>query len=1016
MKIKNYFFSVFLMLSSMTILNAQNKVHTGKVVDQDSNPLPGVNVIVKGTSNGTQTDFDGNYSIDVATGQILIFTYLGQRPEEITVGSSLIIDVRMEEDAQALNEVVVVGLGQVKDPSKLAYSVSQVDTDQVLKANEADLINGLAGKSAGIQINNSSGLAGSSSRIVIRGVSSLNFGNEPLYIIDGVPISNTENDIDASDPDQALFYGSTAGGSIDIAPDQIKDITILKGAAASAIYGSRAANGVIVIQTKKGIKNSAPQVSFRSATTMSSIIAPEFQTEYAQGSDGVYFSGEPGRQTSLSWGPKISELDVPTYERFDIFRTGITYDNSVSVRGGMDKSSYFTSFSAYNQNGTLETSSFDRYSFLINATHNISEKFKLNAKMNYVNSFNERPFEGNGLSSIMWTVSGAPITYNLRPSVDGDGNQRLYRTNRNNPYFILDNSGSEYITNRFLPSLSLEYNVNDWISVKGTAGLDFSLNNGKVFENKGLLGTFSTGRLLLTDRKSRDFNGELIVTLDKDFSEKFTADYLLGANVFDTKDFTSFSQGSSFIIPSFYDLSNATALLTDEITTERRIVSYFGQANFGFNDFLFLTLTGRNDKSSTLPKKDNSFFYYSSSLGFDMAKAFDLRNWLDRAMLRGSYSRVGNDAPAYATTTNYIKANPSDGQHGNIDFPFRGVGSYVQSAVEGNPLLTPEFTNEFEISADLQFFKNRLGLEVSYYDRRSEDQIFNVPQAATTGFNAKFENAGSIQNKGIEATLSITPIQTKDFRWDVNVNYSKNESEVLKLAEGVESVRLAGFTNPGIFIRKGEPYGVIWTTLYKRNESGALLLDDNGYPIQGDVGNAGSVLPKWTGGATTSFEYKGLSLSMVMDVRIGGKIINLDENYNTYYGTSILTADREKDVVIKGIRESDGQPNTVAIKKDFTYWNQYAQLEEFVQKTDFIKLRNVTLAYNMPKKSLQKLGIGLSGARFGFSGRNLWIKKHDSFTGADPELSLYGSGNGQGLTNFQIPTNKSYSLTLNLTF
>ncbi|WP_268225614.1 SusC/RagA family TonB-linked outer membrane protein [Sinomicrobium oceani] len=994
---------------------AQEKTITGNVTDETGMPLPGVNIVVKGTTNGTQTDFDGNYTIQASDGEVLVFTYVGMSTAEKRVSGSR-LNLQMIEDTQALDEVVVVAFGQQKDASELAYSVSQVNTNEVVKAQEADIVNGLAGKSAGIQINNSSGLAGSSSRILIRGVSSLNFNNNPLYVIDGVPVSNGENSVDPSDSDQALFYGSTSGGSISIAPDQIKDITILKGAAASAIYGSRAANGVIVIETKKGRKNQGPVVNVKSSTSLSSIIEPNYQTTFAQGIDGEYYSGEPGRQTASSWGPRVSDIGVPTYDRFAIFRTGATYDNSVSVSGGSDISSYFASVSAYNQEGTLESNKFDRYSFLLNTSFDITEKLKLDTKFNYVNTLNNRPFEGNGITSIMWTVAGAPVTYNLLPSTYENGEQRLYRTNRNNPYYILDNSGSEYVTNRFLPNVSLTYKITDWMSVKGTASLDYTFSSSKLYENAGLIGTNSTGRILETERKFRDINGDILLTIDKNFSDTFTADYLLGYSVFDRYDYTQFSQGVSFIIPSFYDLSNTTSLITDEYTARKRMLSFYAQANLAYDNLLFLTLTGRNDKSSTLPKKNNSFYYYSGSLAFDAAKAFDLTSWLDRGMFRIAYSRIGNDAPAYATITNYSQAAPGDGQRGVINFPFRGQGSYLQSTRLGNPELTPEFTKEFEVGADLQFLQNRLGLDVSYYDRRSEDQIFSVPRASSTGYGSVFQNAGAIQNKGVELTLKMTPIRTDEFRWNIAVNYTKNISEVLELAEGVESVGLAGFTNPGIFIRKGDPYGVIWTTLYKRDDSGNLLLDDEGYPQVGEVGNAGSTQPKWTGGLNTSFSYKGIELSAVMDMRVGGKIFNLDDYYTTSYGTSILTADREKDIILDGIRESDGAVNTTAIKKDFTYWNQYAQMEEFVQRTDFIKLRNVTLGYSIPSKALEQLGIGLDGATISLSGRNLWIKKHDSFTGADPEISLYGSGNGQGLTNFQIPTNRSYTLTLNLTF
>ncbi|WP_308992959.1 SusC/RagA family TonB-linked outer membrane protein [Mariniflexile litorale] len=993
---------------------AQEKTISGTVSDDSGLPLPGATVLVKGTSTGTSTDFDGKYLIRANQESTLVFSFVGYTTKEIKVDASNSINVQLSEDAAVLEEVVITALGISKDPSKLAYSVSKVDTEEVIKSNEADFVNALAGKTTGIQINSSSALAGGSSRILIRGVSSLNFDNSPLYVIDGVPVSNSESLFDARDSDQALFYGSAPGGTINIAPDQIKNISILKGAAASALYGSRAANGVIVIETHKGRNNTTPTVNFKTTTTLSTIIEPEYQKEYAQGIGGVFYTGEPGNQTSLSWGPKASENGIQTYNPYEFFNTGTTFDNSLSVQGGSDKSSYYASVGIYNQKGTVPTNSFDRYSFLLNSSHQITNKISIDSKISYTNTENDRPFEGNGRTSIMNNLSSTPISYNSLPATDEDGAQRAHTTSRNNSYYLLKNAGFLTTGNRFQPSLALSYKIKDWIQLKAISSLDFDLYDSKSYENAGLFGTYSSGRILETNRKSRDFNTDVILTIDKDFSEKITADYLVGYNLFDRKNSTLYSEGTSFIIPSFYDLSNATSLQTDELTLEKRSYSFYAQANLGYDNLLFLTLTGRNDWSSSLPSNKNSFFYYSGSLGLDLAKVFQVQGVLNRAMLRGSYSRVGNDAPEYATQTSYIKANPGDGQRGNINFPFQGVGSYVQSAIKGNPELTPEFTNEYEISLDLQLFKNRVGIEAGYYDRRSEDQIFEVPLASSTGFNSIYKNAGAIQNKGVELSLNLTPIQTEDFKWDLNLNYSKNESEVLELADGVESVRLAGFTNPGIFIRKGESYGVIWTTLYKRNDDGQLLLDDDGYVQVDNIGNAGTVTPDWTGGLSTSFEYKAFKLSAVMDMRVGGKMYNLDEYYKTYYGTSILTADREKDVIINGVIESTGAVNTIPVKKDFTYWSGYAGDEEFVQKTDYIKLRNVTFSYTVPTAFISKTGF--KAVSISASGRNLWIKSHDSFTGSDPELSLYGSGNGQGITNFQIPSNKSYSLTLNLTF
>jgi len=446
------------------------------------------------------------------------------------------------------------------------------------------------------------------------------------------------------------------------------------------------------------------------------------------------------------------------------------------------------------------------------------------------------------------------------------------------------------------------------------------------------------------------------------------------------------------------------------------MVSLYGSATASYENYLYLTVTGRNDWSSTLPVENNSYFYPSVSTGLIFSDAFGLKNnWFDFGKVRLSYARVGNDASPYSTATSYGKANPNDGMRGDITFPYNGIGSYLQSNVMGNPLLKPEITKEYEVGLDLKFFKNRASLDFSYYDKTSEDQIFSAPTAPETGYSSMVVNAAEIQNKGMEILLNVTPVKINGFSWDVSINYSNNKNKVISLTEGVSSIRLAGFTSPGIFIMADQPYGVIWGSQYLRNENGDILVDDDGYEISADEsGPIGNAMPDWIGGMRNTLNWKGISVSALIDTRQGGDIYNLDEYYTKAYGTSWLTRDRENPIIVKGVRESDGQVNTTEITDYRTYWSNQSNIDEAnVQDASFIRLRDVSVSYELPKSMLTK--ISLKGLAFTVSGRNLWLHTAEGFTGSDPENSLYGSGNGQGISNFAVPSTKSINFALKIT-
>lgn len=1016
---KTGFLVVFILALSISFGMAQTRILSGKVSSsEDGTILPGVTVSVKGTSVGTITDPNGVFSLTVPTSaKTLVFSFVGMITQEVEITGQSTYNIKMTPDNIAVDEVVVTALGISKEKKSLTYSATEVKSDELVQANEPNVVTALSGKVAGVQISNSSGMAGSSSRITIRGVSSLQGSNQPLFVIDGVPFDNQEFLFNENDVDGALFYGSTANTGIDIDPNQIASMTILKGAAATALYGSRAATGVVLITTKSGMATKEPVITFSSRMGLDKIRPNKIQELYGLGTNGHYVDGET-QKSSWVWGPRLDTTNYQTYDRWAIFQIGKTWENSLNIQGGNDKSGYFASVGTLNQTGTVPNNTLDRYSTMAKFDTKLSDKLSIGAKMEYISTKNDRLAEGNEMSSIMWTVLTAPPTYNLYPAVDANGVQRLWRTpTRNNPYWVLDNTLFTDSRDRFVPTFNLAYELLPWLKTKGNIGIDYYTSSTKYYENAGNRGSYPSGQVLESARVRREINSDIMLLGDKNLSDKINLNFLLGHNINSRFYHVKTVQATDFIIPGFYNLSNTKVNNPTEATQERRLVALYGSATLSYNNYLYFTLTGRNDWSSTLPKENNSYFYPSVSSGLIFSDAFGLRNkWFDFGKLRLSYARVGNDALPYSTATSYYKAAPGDGQRGTITFPFNGIGSYLLSNVMGNPQLRPEITKEFETGLELRFFKNRASIDLAYYDKTSKDQIFSAPVAPETGYSSMVVNAAEIKNKGVELQVNLSPLASRNFRWDISVNYSKNNNKVLSLTEGVSSIRLAGFTTPGIFVMADQPYGVIWGSRFARNDKGQILVDDDGLEIadteSGPIGNA---MPDWIGGIRNTFTWRGLSASALLDTRQGGSIYNLDEYYTKAYGTSWNTRDREHPIVVKGVRASDGQVNTTEVTDFRTYWSNNSNIDEAnVQDASFIRLREVSLSYDLPKAFLEK--ISLKGLVFTVSGRNLWLKTSKSFTGSDPENSLYGSGNGQGISNFAVPSNKSVNFALKLTF
>ncbi|MDB5133535.1 MAG: hypothetical protein JWP37_138 [Mucilaginibacter sp.] len=991
---------------------AQTRIVTGTVRDATGDAIPGVAIRLKGTNEGVSTDAFGSFKISISANTILIASTIGYQTTEIPVGDAQNLNITLKSSNTALTEVVVTALGVKREKRTLTYATQEVSGAALVDAKQDNLINALAGKVAGVQITNSSGMPGSSSQILIRGNSTLFGDNTALIVIDGVPVDNGE----AGNPGGSLGNGGTTNRGSDIDPNIIESINVLKGAAATALYGSAGSRGVVLITTKNGAgkgENGKPTVSFSSSYSFENPILPKFQNEYAQGLDGVYVNGNlPGNYSSYSWGPRIDTLKVngqPVQKRNnvkDFFNTGHTTDNNISVSGFGDKSSYLVSYSYLKTDGTEPTTNYIRNSFFTKYTTKLLSNLTLSTQFNFVNSQNHRLLEGNGLSNPLWTIYAAPISWDPLPTTNPDGSQQLYRLSRNNPYWLLANTGLQDNTNRILPVVSLAYNPLKWLTITERFGADMYVNNTDYHENIGVIGGDGLGQLFTRENQFMQFNNDLIIEARKDINKDLTFDAILGNNIFSNYTSSNYVHGADLSSPGLYNIGNTNTVNATYGSYLKRKLGFYAQANLEYKRMLTLAVTGRYDGSSVLSSNKQFYPYGSASAGFIFTEALGMsQSFFDFGKLRVSYSVVGNDdINPYSLVNAYYQTT---------GFPINGQNGFQLTNTNDFPLKN-ESIKEFEMGLETKFFMNRLSLDVTYYNKTSSDLLSpNTPIAPSTGFVAASLNSGSIRNQGIEIVLGGTPIKSKDFNWNASLNFTKNKNEVISLAPGIPYLQFGGFVNPGIFAYPNQAYGVIYGTHFQRNSSGQLLLSDAGYPqIANDLGPIGNVTPKFIAAISNTFNYKSFVFSFVLDWKHGGDILNLDNHYLFVYGTPIVTENRGSTKVFPGIIQSTGKVNTTPVVLDQNYYTNIlaAADESSVEDGSYVKLRQVSLGYNFGSfvtgKVIKKLTLTLTGTNFIL---------HKNYTGSDPEVSLDGSGNGQGFANFVVPSNSSIIIGLKAT-
>ncbi len=1044
---------------------------SGNITDVDNTPLIGANVIAKGTSIGTITDIDGNFSLEVPTETTMLeISYTGFETQNIDIAGRNEIVVALSEGT-VLEEVVVTAVGLEANRAKLGYAVQNVDPDELLGSRETNLVNALNGKVAGVQVTSSSGSPGSSANIRIRGSVSITGNNSPLFVVDGMPIDNDTygNAVDGLD---------NSNRAIDINPNDIASMTVLKGPSATALYGVRAANGAIVITTKKG-SSGKPTVTVSGSYSLDRVNKlPEMQSTYAQGryANGVATYLGPSTGNGFSWGPRIADLEydgVPTvfselgtlqprvegsgltpaqaYDQFDFFVDGGTYDLNASVAGGTDAMNYFISAGTLESNGIVPNSSFTRNSFRANINSDITDRLTAGVTANFVNSGGDRIQRGSNLNGVMLGLlrtaptfdngrglTGVNAVNNPESYINPDGTMRSYRNGiYDNPYWTVNRNPASDDVNRIIGTGMLRYKLTDWLSVNYRAGVDtYTDKRTQSFDLQTNSFRQVPGTIIQDNITNKDVNTDLFLTASSSLTDNIGISAVVGYNTFSHLYNRRNVTGNTLSIPNFFAISNATDITTEEVVDRYKINGLYGTADLSFNDFLFLNLTARNDWSSTLPKENNSYQSYSASLGFAFTEALNLRSdLLSYGKLRLSYGVVGNDASTFLTTSVFDPALATgDGFITDVEFPAYGVNAFERSTRLGNNLITPESTSTFEIGGEFKLFRGRVGLDVTYYDATSEDLIIPVEIAPSTGYFEFVQNAAVVTNTGVEAVLNVTPVRNDNFSWDIGINFNTYENNVESLAPGIENIGLAGFVSTSADVVAGLPYSSIFGTGFQRTENGDVIIGADGWPLADPTKKAlGDPNPDWTAGIRNTFNLGGLSVSALVDVRQGGDVWCGTCGIINYFGTSEQSAVERDDVVtfdgvVQTGTDDEGNPiyseNTTAVAlaeadlngsfaSSYRVRYGFGGISEMnIHDSSWIRLRELSIGYNVPAETLK--GLPFKGANIGFTGRNLLLST--DYPGIDPETNLTGSSNGIGLDYFNMPNTKSYSATVKLTF
>ena len=1036
---------------------AQTKI-TGTVLSQeDGQPIIGAAVKVDGTGIGMLTDVNGKFSLTLPEGKkSLTISYLGFESKTVTAKNGM--RVFLKTDATALEEVVVTAMGIKRSAKALGYSATSLDGEEIAEVRTNDIMSGLAGKVAGVQISTTSSDPGASNSVIIRGVSSLNGSNQPLYVIDGVPMSNSST-YSSNGLNNGYDFGNGANA---VNPDDVENMTILKGAAATALYGSRAANGVILITTKSGKKQAGVGVEYNGGIQWESVLRlPQFQNDFGMGWYGNKTDDENG-----SWGPKFDgsmlrygsiydySQKMKSYVAMknnmkDFFDTGMRYNNSVSFSNATDATTYYVSLSQIHDDGIIPTSadSYTKYTFTANGSQKVKD-VTISTALNYAYQKNSFVTTGQGGSSMYNAIMQTPRDISIaemKDLSDPFNTPGYYYTpyGITNPYWVLNNYEHKQESERFYGKLQLDYEFLKYFKATYRFGLDTETrhrNQGEPNLESMFKDTYNadastiagaTGQVTQQTTRQREINQDFFVTFDMPVSD-FNINAVAGFNGNERSYSYLYGHVENLTIPTFFDLSNSSERPeVSQYTQKRRLYGIYGQAELAWKNMAYLTLTARNDWSSTLPKENRSFFYPGVTASFLFSELFkdDLKKIINFGKVRAAWGKTGNDADVYMTQSVYAQASSSSSGWASSAFPFSktGTNAYTAGNTLGSLNLSPEMTTEFELGLNMGFLQNRIVVDFSYYDRKSDKQIFSLNMDPASGYTAMNTNLGKIGNKGIEALITLVPVRTKDFEWAITWNYTKNKNKVISLPEELGGeVNIYGFSGgTGLYAIEGEEMGIFKCYRTKTDGEGHIVVNNKGIPLQtDDIEKVGSMNYKYQMGIGNTFRYKGVSLGIDFDIRKGGLLFSRTADISYFTGNAIQTAynDRNPFIVPNSV-QSDGNggyvENTTPLDPTqiYNFWNNGGFLsdESFLVDKSYVKLRSVVLSWELPKKWLS--GTPLQGVKVSFFGNNLFLWTPSSNTFIDPELTSFGndlSGNyGEYSAN---PSSRKFGFNVNVKF
>jgi len=1074
----------FCTLAVLTVM-AQDRSLTGKITDQAGSPVPGVNVVLKGTSNGTITDIDGAYVLNVPdSGGTIVFSYIGLRTREVEVEGRSVLDVTMEADIHQLSEVVVTAIGIERAQKALGYSVEHIEREQIQRKSEPDILKAMQGKIPGVQIASSSGVPGSATRITIRGNSSFLDNNTPLVVVDGIPY-NAEQYGTYS---QLTGGGSYANALSTLDPNIIESISVLKGAAAAALYGSRAANGVILVTTKTGksrFSRKGLEVTLSSSYSIEQIgNLPEYQNRYGNGTEFQY------QNSNGSWGPAFAQRDsFPTWPNYldafpglpanlpyaprpdnvkNLFETGSLQENSITVSNGNEKASLTMVVSDMDHKGYIPHSSFNRTTFTLGGFTQLENNFNAGGNFSYTTSVQEGPLFGDAGAQDPGAASSFARTLWMGRNWDTSlpytnpqtGGPVFFNTlTVDHPLWSWENNGITSEVDRYTANVSLGYDLNDNLFFDYKIGFNSMSDRRLQVWDIGSTAFSGSGAIIEDDIYYQEIESNLLATYTTIFYETISLKAIAGWNVNQQFFDRSAVQGTGLVAAGIFQLTNTSATSPLNLSStlggsgisRKRLWGVFADLSFGYKDWLFLNLTGRNDVSSTLPEDNNSYFYPSVSSSFIFTEAFDLtNNILSLGKIRLSYARVGNDADPYSLS-NLFQINL--GNNTNIigsltdnDLPFKGQNGATQANTAFDPDLSPEFTTELEAGILLNLLQNRIVIDFTYYDRESVDQIAAVSLPTASGFEQIVTNFGKLSNSGVELGLGITPVRLQNgLEWEVYTAFTKNTSLVEELADGIERINIQNLFGGSVtpVLEPGEPYGILRGSISARDEEGNLLVDPQTgvlFPdvVNGGQGKIGDPNPDFILGITNTIRFKNITVFALLDYRHGGDLYSTTVEKLLGRGVTRDTEIREASIIIPNAflgdpntglpLRDDGDnkiPNTVQITANDAYFANGAPVESFginaadewsVYDGTVIRLREVTLGYELPRSLLEATPLGT--VSISFSGRNLWynapnIPEHTNF---DPEVNGFGSTNTQGIEYASAPSTKRYGVNIQVTF